>query len=124
MSLLDRLIAQLEQRGLKVGPGKKPGELFLHGDTANATPELMAALKAFKAQLVERYGTPAPAPKSEFVPAPEPEPQACRVCGRDVSDPEDRAALADPAHCDRGGARPVTDGCGNHHEGCERCPYK
>lgn len=49
----------------------------------------------------------------------------CEVCGRDASDPEDRARLADPAFCDRGDTRhAVTDGNGRHHPEEPRCPFK
>lgn len=55
MSMIDRLIEQLKKRGLKVGPGDKPGELKLHGPRSEATPEIMKALRTFKTQLLERY---------------------------------------------------------------------
>jgi hypothetical protein len=58
--LLDRLIANLEQRGLAVKPGAEPGQLVLSGPTAEKTPEVMAAVKAFKPQLLERFARPDP----------------------------------------------------------------
>lgn len=104
MSMVDRLIEQLQKRGMSVGPGDKPGELKLHGPHAEATPELLKALKAFKPQLLERYGL-----KTETIPGangvhdvnrepethgePEPEPELCRLCKRDVSNPENRERL-------------------------------
>lgn len=133
MSMVDRLLQQLDQRGLRVEPGG-PGELRLCGATGNATPEIVRAVKAFRRELADRFAKREVMPDGSAPPArePEPEPEAepdpeserCRVCGRDVTDPEDRARLADPAFCDRGGARAVTDGNGNRHEGGERCPYK
>lgn len=55
-----------------------------------------------------------------------PEPESCRLCNRDVSDPEDRARLAGAnPWCDRGAARAVTtDGNGLSHPAQESCPYR
>jgi len=58
--MLDRLITQLEQRGLTVKPGAEPGQLVLSGPTAEKTPEVMAALKVFKPQLLARFAQPDP----------------------------------------------------------------
>lgn len=55
MNLADRLIRQLDARGLKVLPGGKPGELLLAGPAVERTPEVMAALKEFKPLLLERF---------------------------------------------------------------------
>jgi hypothetical protein len=54
---LDRLLAQLDARGLRVLPGKSPGELLLSGPAAEKTPTVMEALAAFKPQLLERFAT-------------------------------------------------------------------
>lgn len=58
--------------------------------------------------------------------APDPEEESCRLCGADVSDPELRARLADPAFCDRGGAKAVTNKLTGEpiHAAEPRCPYK
>lgn len=53
------------------------------------------------------------------------EPQTCRVCGRDVSDPEDRERLDDPLFCSAGGGREVRDRQGAVlYPAGERCPFK
>ena len=50
---------------------------------------------------------------------------SCHVCGRDVSDPEDRERLADPAFCDRGGSRAAVSKRGEvRHPETQRCPFK
>ena len=128
MSLLNRFLESLSQRGLSVGPGKKPGELLLHGPHKEATPEIMRGLRAFKPQLLKRFSEAETAgqsePKAEPEPQPEPEPELCRVCNRDVSDPEDRERLRDPLYCDRGGSREVRDGSGTLRPATQRCPFK
>jgi hypothetical protein len=93
--ILDRLIDQLRLRGLTVKPGREPGQLLLAGPTEEKTPEVMAALKAFKPQLLERYGAapdPTGEPRGDEVtddpkaPAPREagltavEPHHCRAC--------------------------------------------
>lgn len=55
MSMVDRLIAQLGNRGLTIKAGEKPGELLLSGPSKEKTPEVMAALKRFKPELVKRF---------------------------------------------------------------------
>jgi superfamily II DNA or RNA helicase len=115
-SLLDRLLSQLERRGLRVVPG--PGGVSVRGPEHEITPAVLDALKAFKPQLLERFAAggrpevpvPIPVPPPPLPPPPEPLPVLCRVCRRDASDPENRARLADPAFCDRGREA--------------RCPYK
>lgn len=67
MSLFQRLLEQLHQRGLEVRPGVEPDQLLLCGPTKEKTPEIIKAVKAFKPQLLERFG------KREPAPAPEPE---------------------------------------------------
>lgn len=71
MSLLPRLLEQLDRRGLSIAPGKVPGELRLVGDRKEMTPEILEAVKAFKPQLLERFGNPVPYPKTEADMAPE-----------------------------------------------------
>jgi hypothetical protein len=76
------------------------------------------------AYLAGRTGTP-PAPSPAAPPEPErPPPQECQVCGRDVSNAEDRARLADPLFCPNGGSKAVTDGTGRFHPSTARCPFK
>lgn len=123
MTLCDRLLKQLEARGLSVAPGDAPGELKLVGPRSEVTPDLMAAVKEFKADLLVRVG------KVEVVRSPQPRPlprvtEDCRVCGRTVDD-EDREVLrgVNP-HCTEGGSPEVTDGTGRVHPASERCPYK
>jgi hypothetical protein len=66
VSLFDRLVKQLADRGLSVVPGDEPGQLVLKGPKDGKTPEIVRAVKAFKPQLLERFGVPpAPAPKSD-----------------------------------------------------------
>lgn len=99
MSMVKRLIRQLEQRGLSIKPGKEPDQLMLSGPDSEKTPDVIAALKAFKGQLLEIYGTkaqpdlpparedaitlpqskPEPEPPGEAV-APQTEPYLCGVC--------------------------------------------
>jgi hypothetical protein len=94
--MLDRLVDQLRQRGLTVKPGKEPGQLVLAGPAAEKTPEVMKAVKAFKPQLLERFGVAQPDPTGEpredvvtddpKAPAPPPagltavEPHHCQAC--------------------------------------------
>ncbi len=56
MSMTDRLIRQLGERGLRIEPGEKPGELRLVGNMRRATPEIMRAVTAFKPDLLARFG--------------------------------------------------------------------
>jgi hypothetical protein len=89
--LLDRLMRQLEARGLSILPGKEPGQLLLAGPDAEKTPEVVAAVKAFKPQLLALVGagvaqTPPPTPvvaEPEPDPPgePDPRPETCKVCG-------------------------------------------
>jgi hypothetical protein len=93
--MLDRFIDQLSQRGLEVKPGTEPGQLLLAGPAEERTPEVMAALKAFKPQLLERYARPDPTGEARDdavaadpkAPAPQPagltvleQPHYCRSC--------------------------------------------
>jgi hypothetical protein len=127
--LLDRLMSQLKDRGLSIGPGKQPGQLMLHGPEAERTPEILKALALFKPQLLEKFGarppqTPEAKPEPAAEPGPEPEPVLCGVCNRDVSDPETRALMSDPLWCDRGGGKAYRDADGINHPEQKRCPHK
>lgn len=76
MSLFDRLLKQLEDRGLRVEPGAEPGQLMLKGPQEGKTPEIVRAVKAFKPQLLERLGMTLPPRESKLSPAPDPEPES------------------------------------------------
>lgn len=56
--LLQRLIDQLNRRGLSVKPGREPGQLLLAGPDREKTPEILDAVKAFKAELLEQFCRP------------------------------------------------------------------
>ena len=98
MSMVNRLLDQLEKRGLSIRPGEKPGELKLYGPRSEATPEIMRALTAYKGELLKRFALPGQEPAKEF----------CKRCNRDVTDPEDRERLE--------GVNPFCDQ--------SQCPYR
>lgn len=56
MSMVKRFVRQLEIRGLRIEPGAEPDQLLLCGPKEQKTPEVMAAVKKFKPQLLELYG--------------------------------------------------------------------
>ena len=125
-NMLDRLLKQLEQRGLRIVPDGAGG-LAVRGPQSEVTPGVLDALKAFKPQLLKRFVSP------DSTPEPEPTPKVeeavecldlCRVCGRDVSDPEDRDRLKDPLYCQFFGGRAVTVGGELLHPEEPRCPFK
>lgn len=81
VSMVKRLVRQLEQRGLTIEPGEKPGDLLLCGPKNEKTPGIVAAVKAFKPQLLEMYGTrakpdfgPDDGARPDVIAQPEPEP--------------------------------------------------
>lgn len=95
--MIERLVHQLRQRGLTVHPGAEPGQLVLRGPAAEKTPEVVRAVKAFKKELLERFGRAQPDPTGEpredvvaddpKAPAPRAAglttletPQTCRAC--------------------------------------------
>lgn len=55
MSMVHRLIDQLEQRGLRIAPGTERGTLLLYGPDKEKTPEVMDAVKKFKPHLLKIY---------------------------------------------------------------------
>jgi hypothetical protein len=112
MSMVHRFLEQLRRRGLTVSAGAAPGELLLHGPREHATPEVLSALKKFKAELLVIYSPPEPERE------PENTSEECTVCGKTIT-PDIRPILVDPLYCDRGGAR-ATKG----HPEAPRCPYK
>lgn len=83
-TMVDRLLAQLQNRGLEVVPGDVPGQLKLIGRTKDVDAETLNAIRTFKADLLARVAkdrakSEPPAPKSEPAPA-DPEPE--RSCGK------------------------------------------
>jgi hypothetical protein len=112
MTDFDRFLEQLRERGLSVGPGRQPGDLELSGPVTERTPEIMAALRTFRPQLVERFGrreVAALGPAEVTVGEADPEDESCPVCSRTIV-PDLKPRLVDPAYCDRGKD--------------PRCPYK
>lgn len=89
MTMVDRLIEQLEKRGLRIEPGPEPGQLVLRGPNDQKTESVLAALKKFKPQLLEKFAL-----KTEFVPQPNDEPDQSHECDPEP-DPEDERGLAD-----------------------------
>jgi hypothetical protein len=82
-------------------------------DGAKLPPELLEQLKA------NRYAIRA------WILA-QTDPQACELCGRDVTDPEDRERCSDAAICDMGGAHEKKHWKTNEITSpmVRRCPYK
>lgn len=75
MSMVHRLIDQLEQRGLHIAPGTERGTLLLHGPAKEKTPEVMDAVKKFKPHLLKIYQPEAESPdESRAEPEPTSEP--------------------------------------------------
>jgi hypothetical protein len=56
MTMVERLLQQLQSRGLEVLPSDQPDTLILHGPASERTPEVMLALKKFKPELLQRFG--------------------------------------------------------------------
>lgn len=87
-------------------------------------PEIVAHLGPY--QSVETLDTSGdPEPDCEPPASREADSMTCHLCGKDASDPESRARLADPAYCDRGGASSVRNRNGVVTQKAEpRCPFK
>lgn len=108
------LIELAAEAGFRIDLTPNGPQLVRTREDACIGRDLLADLKANRVALVRFLAT------GELPP-----PETCRVCGRDVSDPEYRALLADPAHCDRGGThKATTDAHGGHHPATPRCPFK
>ena len=60
--MLTRLLANLARLGLSVEPSDTPGTLVLLGPSAAKTPAVMAALKAFKPDLLNLVASKRPNP--------------------------------------------------------------
>jgi len=56
MTIIDRLVKTIEARGLAIKPGEQPDTLVLQGPAEEKTPEVLEALKAFKPELLRRFG--------------------------------------------------------------------
>lgn len=69
------------------------------------SPELLAALKANREQVIELLSQ-------------------CEVCGRCVASEEDRARMVDPAFCDRYGSKALFKGDEMVAPATPRCPFK
>lgn len=74
MSAVDRLLKQLEARGLGIEPGNEPGQLLLTGPREHKTPEVMQAVKAFKPELLRRIARRDEPPLEGRIPPSDPEP--------------------------------------------------
>ena len=75
--------------------------------------------------LLKAHGPKEDRPAARPDPEPEQEPESCRVCQRDVSNPEDRERLGGVnPFCVRGAARPTTDANGVTHEAQAPCPSR
>lgn len=71
MSMVDRLLAQLKNRNIRV-VYVSDTELKLTGDTKNADAKLVEAVKAFKADLLDRLRPRDPAKERHEVHHPPP----------------------------------------------------
>lgn len=69
MTILERFLAQLKIRSLEVRPGSEPGTLTLCGPNHEKTPDIIAAVKSFKPELLKMFSpaivTTQPPPKSD-----------------------------------------------------------
>lgn len=108
MSMVDGLLAQLKLRGLTVeyaGDGK----LKLVGPKTEATPEVMAALKAFRKDLLERVRPRNFSGAADVHHRPptntDDGPETCVVCKSHVWDREETAMICDVRHCPMKGDR-------------------
>ncbi len=54
MSAIERLLKQLDARGISIKAGDQPGQLLLVGPSEEKTPMIVEAVKAFKLQLLQR----------------------------------------------------------------------
>jgi len=53
MNPVERLLANLAERGLTVKASDEPGKLLLSGPSEAKTPQVMETMAAFKSQIVE-----------------------------------------------------------------------
>lgn len=83
-SLIDGLLAQLKERGLEIAWSQDRGELVLRGNTKEIDDSVIAAVRAFKPELLSRLR-----PKDYAT---------CEVCNATVLasiTPDDAAAICD-----------------------------
>jgi hypothetical protein len=73
-AVVDRLLKQLESRGLSIAAGAEPGQLLLRGPSAEKTPDVIEAVKAFKPLLLARVAPPPPPDRPTTRPAATPPP--------------------------------------------------
>lgn len=141
MSMFDRLLKHLDDRGLRVEAGDEPGQLLLRGPIAEKTPEVLRAVKAFKPQLLERVGRrPAPGSAARSPRAAEREGEGatlpvlnvpdgdglrCGACNRVwfCSEEEVRSCVQSPAVCDRPAPQRPTPATGTTPPS-PSCPWK
>lgn len=102
MSLVDGMLDQLKMRGLRVEYVSED-QLKLVGPKAEATPEIMAALKVFKKDLIERL-RPREGVRHDVHHAPPPPdesagPENCRECSGTVWDAEETADICEMRKC-------------------------
>lgn len=93
-------------------------------DVTAALPAWYAALcKARRGEIVEYVAASA---REAQAPEEDIRPVTCSTCGKDATDPETRARLADPVFCPNSGkSYPETvDAYGTVHEASRACPYK
>lgn len=98
MSLVNRFLAQLERRGLAV-EYRDEKTLLLTGPAAEKTPEVLAACKAYKAELLKLL---APRVQEAAVRADDPAnvlPTHCDHCGADADPAKDSGRPCEPAAC-------------------------
>lgn len=103
MSLVQGLLDQLKTRGLTVS-WQEGDTLLLGGPAEEKTPQVMAALKVFKPELLKRLRPNGPqyhevhheAPEPEEVPANQ---TTCTQCKAFVWDGEETAVLCDQKTC-------------------------
>jgi hypothetical protein len=112
MSMIDGLMKQLELRGLRVEYRPDTDGLALIGPAAERTPQVMAALKAFRPQILDRLRPRDLAlPRHDVHHAPPPkEPGVygeveCVRCQATVWDAEETAGLCDRTACPFKGGR-------------------
>jgi hypothetical protein len=100
-----KLLQMVADAGFVVDCTGENSRLVKTREDARITTRLVEALKRHRDEVIE-YLT------------------CCVVCGRNVSDPEDRERMIDAAHCDRGGGKAYRDQNGIEHPESQRCPHK
>lgn len=114
MRLAAEIVADIMAAGwqIKLGALNAP-KLVPVADGATLDPALLAELKACRGNVVWWL-------RKQMADELE-----CELCGRDLSDPEDRERMKDPAFCERGGAPEVKN---RQREvvsaAVPRCPFK